>query len=111
MVQNLQVRVAAGIVPEDCIKCAAKSIGRLARAVLSCPSESPHPRTHAPRALRLLRLSLLVSNLPHMRLAQGALLAGAVNVPLLWLIASILAWLFTSAAMVQVSRALWLHDL
>jgi hypothetical protein len=54
------------------------------------------------RALRLLRLSLLEGNLPHMRLSQGALLAGAVNVPLLWLVASVMAWLFTSAAIVQV---------
>ena len=53
-------------------------------------------------ALRLLRLSLLEGNLPHMRLSNGALLAGAVNVPLLSLIASVLAWLFTSAAIVQV---------
>jgi hypothetical protein len=37
-----------------------------------------------------------------MRLSRGALLAGAVNVPLLWLVASVLAWLFTSAAIVQV---------
>jgi hypothetical protein len=54
------------------------------------------------RALRLLRLSLLEGNLPHMRLSQGALLAGAVNVPLLWLVFSVMAWLFTSAAIVQV---------
>ena len=40
--------------------------------------------------------------MPHMRLSQGALLAGAVNVPLLSLVASVTAWLFTSAAMVQV---------
>lgn len=63
----------------------------------------PHPNLNPhPRALRLLRLSLLEGNLPHMRLSQGALLAGAVNVPLLWLVASVMAWLFTSAAMVQV---------
>ncbi|KIZ04242.1 Potassium channel subfamily T member 2, partial [Monoraphidium neglectum] len=62
------------------------------------------------RALRLLRLSLLEGNLPHMRLSRGALLAGAVNVPLLWLVASVCAWLFTSAAMVQVIEKMPFHD-
>ena len=45
-----------------------------------------------------------------MRLAQGALLAGAVNVPLLWLLASVLAWLFTSAAVIQAIERMPWHD-
>jgi hypothetical protein len=57
----------------------------------------PHRLTPC-RALRLLRLSLLVGNLPNMRLSKGALLAGAVNVPLLTIVASIISWWVRRAA-------------
>ncbi len=55
------------------------------------------------RALRLLRLSLLIGNVPQMRLSKGALLASAVNVPLMWLLASVVSWLFTAASLVSDS--------
>lgn len=80
----------------------------------SPPSQQPLPRAppypQTPRALRLLRLSLLGGNLPHMRLSKGALLAGAVNVPLLWLLASVVSWLFTAASIVQVLERIAWHD-
>ena len=62
------------------------------------------------RALRLLRLSLLTGNLPQIRSSRGALLAGAVNVPLLWLLASVISWLFTAASLVHVMERIPWHD-
>jgi hypothetical protein len=62
------------------------------------------------RALRLLRLSLLTGNLPQIRSSRGALLAGAVNVPLLWLLASVVSWLFTAASLVHVMERIPWHD-
>ena len=62
------------------------------------------------RALRLLRLSLLAGNVPQMRASPGALLAGAVNVPLLWLVASVVSWMFTSASLVHLMEKIPWHD-
>lgn len=62
------------------------------------------------RALRLLRLSLLSGNLSTMKTNRGALVAGSLNVPLLWLVASVMAWLFTSASCVAVMERLPWHD-
>lgn len=62
------------------------------------------------RALRLLRLSLLSGNLSTMKSNRGALISGSLNVPLLWLMASVVAWMFTSASCVAVMEKWLWHD-
>eukprot|EP00879_Flechtneria_rotunda_P019065 GHRR01020017.1.p3 GENE.GHRR01020017.1~~GHRR01020017.1.p3 ORF type:complete len:101 (+),score=21.73 GHRR01020017.1:96-398(+) len=62
------------------------------------------------RALRLLRLSLLSGNLTTMKSNRGALISGHLNVPLVWLVASVVAWMFTSASCVAVMEKLAWHD-
>lgn len=62
------------------------------------------------RALRLLRLSLLSGNLSTMKSNRGALVSGSMNVPLVWLFASVIAWLFTSASCVAVMEKWVWHD-
>jgi hypothetical protein len=62
------------------------------------------------RALRLLRLSLLSGNLSTMKSNKGALISGSLNVPLVWLVASVVAWMFTSASCVAVMEKWVWHD-
>jgi Ion channel len=45
-----------------------------------------------------------------MRNNRGALVAGALNVPLLWLVASVVAWLFTSASCLAVMEQWSFHE-
>lgn len=40
----------------------------------------------------------------------GVLIAGSLNVPLVWLVASVVAWMFTSASCVAVMEKLPWHD-
>jgi hypothetical protein len=42
--------------------------------------------------------------------AGGVLIAGNLNVPLVWLVASVVAWMFTSASCVAVMEKLPWHD-
>lgn len=62
------------------------------------------------RALRLLRLSLLAGNHSTMKSNRRTLVAGFMNVPLVWLCASVIAWLFTSASCVAVMEKWVWHD-
>lgn len=62
------------------------------------------------RALRLLRISLLVGNLPLMRVRRDALLSGGWNVPLLQLVASVVALLVTMASMVHLVEKIPWHN-
>lgn len=45
-----------------------------------------------------------------MSCAGGVLIAGNVNVPLIWLVASVVAWMFTSASCVAVMEKMPWHD-
>jgi hypothetical protein len=45
-----------------------------------------------------------------MRVSRNALLAGAFNVPLMWLCASVVSWLFTSASLVHLMEKIPWHD-
>jgi hypothetical protein len=45
-----------------------------------------------------------------MKSNKGALISGSLNVPLVWLVASVVAWMFTSASCVAVMEKWVWHD-
>jgi hypothetical protein len=64
------------------------------------PLRAANPKSDtAAAALRPLVVRLLL-------VAGGVLIAGNLNVPLVWLVASVVAWMFTSASCVAVMEKL-----
>jgi hypothetical protein len=64
-----------------------------------------------PRALRVMRLSLLAGELNGMHLSSsGALLSGAASIRLLQLVASVLTLLFTTSSIVHLVERIPFHN-
>ncbi len=53
------------------------------------------------RALRVMRVSLLASEIRNVKLSSGALLSGAASIRLYQLVASVLSLLFTTSSIVR----------